>query len=240
VIAWGIATLRRNVGLVDIFWSLFFLLVSFWHYAANAPTGRAHLVMALLVAWALRLAVHLAARNWNAPEDHRYQAIRARNQPGYTLKSLYLVFGFQALLAFVISAPLTAAIRAEDPVLGIAGIAGAVLAGGGLLFETVADAQLAAFRRDPANRGGVMSRGLWAFSRHPNYFGECCVWWGFFLLALDAGAAWTLFSPLLMTGLLLKFSGVALLEKDIGTRRPAYAAYIAGTNAFIPGPRRGG
>ena len=150
------------------------------------------------------------------------------------------MFGLQALLAYVISAPLTAAIRAADPVLGAVGLAGAVLAGGGLVFEAVADAQLAAFRRNETNRGGVMDRGLWAYTRHPNYFGECCVWWGFFLLALDAGAWWTLFSPLLMTGLLLKVSGVALLEQDIGTRRPGYAAYIARTNAFIPGPRRGG
>ena len=241
VVAWGISTLRHNVGLVDLFWSLFFLLVAGWHFAAvPGPSLRGAILMSLVLVWALRLTIHLAARNWNAPEDHRYQAIRARNQPGYVLKSLYLVFGLQALLAFVISMPLAAALRATDAGLGAVGVVGAVLALAGLLFETLADAQLAAFKRDPANRTAVMDRGLWAYSRHPNYFGECCLWWGFYLIAADAGAAWTVFSPLLMTLLLLRVSGVTLLEKDIGQRRPGYAEYIARTNAFIPGPRRAG
>ncbi|MEN9705449.1 MAG: hypothetical protein RLZZ393_1328 [Pseudomonadota bacterium] len=239
LLAWGLATLRRNVGLVDIVWSLFFVVVAGWHFIV-APTAsmRATLLLALVLLWALRLSAYLAARNWNAPEDHRYRAIRARNEPNFVMKSLYLVFGFQAVLAFVISTPLAAALRATEVPLGILGILGTVLAVAGLFFEAVADAQLAAFRRDPASRQAVMDRGLWAYTRHPNYFGECCVWWGYYLVAVDAGAAWTVFSPLLMTLLLLRYSGVALLEQDIGQRRPGYAAYAARTNAFIPGPRR--
>ena len=116
---------------------------------------------------------------------------------------------------------------------------GIALALAGLAFETIADWQLAAFKRDPANNSSVMDRGLWRFSRHPNYFGEFCVWWGLYVIALSAGAWWSIVSPLLMTLLLLRVSGVVLLEKSIGERRPAYQVYRARTNAFFPGlPRK--
>ncbi len=239
VVAWLIATARRNAGLVDIFWPLFFLLGAVVCAAlAEALGARAWVVLAILALWALRLATYLAARNWNAPEDHRYQTIRARNEPGFAWKSLYLVFGLQAVLAWLILAPVAAAIAAPTA-LGWLGLLGAGLAASGAAFEAIADAQLARFKADAANRGTVMDRGLWRYSRHPNYFGEFCVWWGFYLLALDAGAWWTVFSPVLMTVLLLRVSGVALLERDIGERRPAYRDYVARTNAFFPGaPRR--
>jgi steroid 5-alpha reductase family enzyme len=227
--AWVVATLRRNVGLVDLFWPLFFVVAA-WVYSANA------LVLALVLAWGLRLSAYLAWRNWNAPEDRRYVEIRARNEPGFAFKSLYLVFGLQAVLAWLISAPLSAA--AGAPELSLSGYAGVFLVLGGTAFETLADWQLARFKADPANAGAVMERGLWRYTRHPNYFGECCVWWGFWLVAASTGGAWTVFSPLLMTLLLLRVSGVTLLEKDIGERRPAYAEYVRRTNAFIPGPRR--
>ena len=106
----------------------------------------------------------------------------------------------------------------------------------GMIFESVGDWQLSRFKADPANHGKVMDRGLWRYSRHPNYFGECLIWWGFFLFALSAGAWWAVAGPLLLTYLLLRFSGVTLLEETIVDRRPAYRAYIARTNAFIPGP----
>jgi steroid 5-alpha reductase family enzyme len=238
VLAWGIATLRRNAGLVDIFWSLFILVAALCHFSAATPhTARAAMVLALATMWALRLAGYLALRNWNAPEDHRYQAIRARNQPGFAWKSLYLVFGLQAVLALVVATPLHAAITAAEPLHPL-DVLGAVLVLAGTVTESVADAQLAAFRADAANRGRVMDQGLWRYSRHPNYFGEFCVWWGFFLIALATGAWWTIISPLLMSMLLLRVSGVTLLEKDIGERRAGYADYVARTNAFFPGPRK--
>jgi steroid 5-alpha reductase family enzyme len=238
LVAWAIATARRNVGLVDLFWSLFFLAAAVCYaLSGSGNETRIWMVLVLVATWSLRLSAHLAHRNWNAPEDHRYHAIRRRNEPGFAWKSLYLVFGLQAALAWLISAPLAAAIAAPAP-LGPIDIIGAAIAASGIGFETIADAQLARFRANPANAGGVMNQGLWRYSRHPNYFGEFCTWWGLYAIALGAGGWWTVFSPLLVSVLLLKVSGVALLEKDIGSRRPAYRDYTANTNAFFPGARR--
>lgn len=236
-LAWMIATARRNAGLVDIFWSLFLLAAATVYALSAGPLdGRALLVLALVALWSLRLAGHLAARNWGAPEDHRYQAIRARNEPGFAWKSLYLVFALQGVLAWIISAPLAASMLAGTPASPF-DAAGAALVMFGLAFESVADAQLARFKSDPRNAGRVMDRGLWRYTRHPNYFGEFCVWWGFWLVSVGAGSWWTVFSPLLMSVLLLRVSGVALLEKDIVGRRPDYVNYMLRTNAFFPGPR---
>jgi len=237
VIAWGVATARANAGLVDIFWSLFILLAAILFAIATTLSTRGWLVLALASAWSLRLAIFLAARNWNAPEDRRYRAIRARNEPGFAWKSLYLVFGLQAVLAWLVAAPLAAAIAGTAPI-GVLDIAGAALAAFGIAWEAVADAQLASFRAGRGGTGGVMNRGLWRYSRHPNYFGEFCVWWGFYLIAASVGGWWTVFSPLLMSVLLLKVSGVGLLERDIAERRPAYRDYVRRTNAFFPSPPR--
>jgi steroid 5-alpha reductase family enzyme len=237
-VAWAIATARRNAGLVDIFWALFFLAsAAVYLFLSPAPGTRGAVAMALVAAWSLRLSAYLAWRNWNAPEDHRYRAIRARNEPGFAWKSLYLVFGLQALLAWIVAAPLAAAI-APGPAWSLVDGAGAALALFGIAFEALADAQLARFKAAAGSAGGVMDRGLWRYSRHPNYFGEFCVWWGIGLLALAAGAWWTLVGPALMTLLLLKVSGVALLERDIGERRPGYREYAARTPAFFPWPPR--
>ena len=235
-VAWIVATARRNAGLVDIFWSLFFLAAALT-YAWPAPGARGQLVVGLVALWAVRLASYLAWRNWNAPEDRRYHAIRARNEPGFAWKSLYLVFGLQGVLAWLIAAPLAVAIGSGGA-LATADFAGAALVAFGIAFEAVADAQLARFKGEPASEGRVLDTGLWRYTRHPNYFGEFCVWWGFFVIAAGAGGAWTVFSPLLMSVLLLRVSGVALLERDIGERRAAYREYVARTNAFFPGPRR--
>ena len=238
LLVWGIATARHNAGLVDIFWSGFFLAGAAVYAAASpAIEARALLVLVLVTVWSLRLSVYLAARNWNAPEDHRYRAIRERNDPGFAWKSIYLVFGLQAVLAWLISAPIAASIASAAPIGALDAI-GAALTVFGIAFETFADAQLARFKVEPANAGRVMDRGLWRYTRHPNYFGEFCVWWGLYGIALGAGAWWTLVSPLVMTVLLLRVSGVALLEKDIAERRPAYHNYAARTNAFFPGPPR--
>jgi steroid 5-alpha reductase family enzyme len=229
---------KRNVTIVDTLWPLLFVFAAAaYAFAMPGGSARAMLLLALVTTWGLRLATYLAWRSHGQEEDRRYQAIRRRNEPNFTFKSLYLIFGFQALLAWVISLPLAGGIAGAAP-LGWLDAAGVVLWIVGMVFETVGDWQLARFKADPASADRVMDRGLWRYTRHPNYFGDFCVWWGYYLIALSAGAWWTLPGPLLMSYLLLRVSGVTLLERHIGKRRPGYADYVRRTNAFFPGPPR--
>ncbi len=239
-LTWLLSVALRNVAIVDSIWSPMFLLAAITYAMAGGSPGdgaRRTLVLLLVTVWALRLAVYITVRNWGHPEDLRYQEIRRRNEPGFTWKSLYLVFLLQAVLAWVISLPLHGAILGTGA-LGPLDYAGTLLWTIGLAFEAGGDWQLAVFKRDPANAGKVMDRGFWRYTRHPNYFGDFCVWWGFYLVALGAGAWWSIPGPILMSVLLMRVSGVTLLEQTIGTRRPGYAEYVRRTNAFFPGPRK--
>ncbi len=236
---WLLSLPLRNVSIVDSLWSLLFMLAG-WTYATlgGMPmNGRSLLVLTLVTVWAVRLSVYITWRNRGHGEDPRYQAIRARNQPHFALKSLYLVFGLQAVLAWIISLPLLGATLSAQP-LGPWDVAGTLAWLVGITFEAGGDWQLARFKADVKNRGRVMDRGFWRFTRHPNYFGDFCVWWGLYLIAAAGGAWWSVAGPLLMSVLLMRVSGVTLLEKDISTRRPEYVDYIKRTNAFFPGPRR--
>jgi len=236
-LGWLLSLRLGNVSIVDSMWSLFFLLIAVsFAWVQAFLDARGILILALVAIWALRLSGYITWRNWGHEEDSRYQEIRARNEPNFAVKSLYLIFGFQGLLALVISLPLLVAIQSSTP-LGWLDYAGILLWTVGMIFEAGGDWQLARFKANPDNRGKVLDSGLWSLTRHPNYFGDFCVWWGFFLIALSAGGWWTLISPLVMSFMLLKVSGVALLEKDIGKRRPEYAQYIKKTNAFFPGPQ---
>ncbi len=237
-ITWIVSLIKRDASIIDGVWSLLFVIAAVvYAFALPAMGPRTSLVFTLLLAWALRLSIYITWRNWGEPEDGRYQAIRARNQPHYAIKSLFYVFSLQATLAWIASTPLLGAIASPAP-LNLLDAIGAALAAAGIAYETLADWQLARFKADPTHRGQVMDRGLWRHSRHPNYFGEFCVWWGFFLIALAAGAWWSVVGPLLISFLLLKVSGVRLLEQNISERRPAYRDYIARTNAFFPGARK--
>lgn len=234
ILAWLVSLPLRNVSLVDTLWSLKFLLCAGLYVGLQqTQSPRALLLLILVAIWAVRLSVYITARNHGHGEDRRYQAIRQNNEPGFAYKSLYIIFGLQALLAWIISLPLLAASSGNAP-LGLFDAAGVVLWTVGMVFEAGGDWQLARFKANPAHAGQVFDRGLWRYTRHPNYFGDFCVWWGFYALALGAGGWWSLAGPLLMSVLLLKVSGVALLEKDIGERRPAYADYIRRTSAFFP------
>lgn len=237
-ITWLASLAKRDVSIVDSMWGVFILLGAVV-YALITPDrpARAMLVLALIGAWAVRLSVYITWRNRGHDEDRRYQAIRRRNEPHFAFKSLYLVFGLQALLAWIVSAAPFAAITSDAP-LNALDYAGAALFLFGLAYESIADWQLARFKADRRNRGRVMDRGLWRYSRHPNYFGEFLVWWGAWLIAAAAGGWWSIVAPLLMSLLLLRVSGVTLLEQDMHERRPGYIAYRARTNAFLPGPRR--
>ena len=237
-LTWLVSVAQRNVTIVDTLWPVLFILAALVYASQVVERGpRTFMVIALVTTWGLRLATHLTLRNHGQPEDRRYQQIRSRNEPNFTLKSLYLIFGFQALLAALISLPLLAAINSPAPIgpLDYAGVALWIV---GFAFEAGGDWQLVRFKSDPANAGQVMDRGFWRYTRHPNYFGDFCVWWGFYLVAAGAGGWWSVAGPALMTVLLLRVSGVALLEKDIGERRPKYAEYVRRTNAFFPGPPR--
>jgi len=238
VVSWLASIARHDVSFVDSLWSLFFLLAAALFAIETAPLGpRGLLVLCLVAVWALRLSVYITARNWGEPEDYRYRAIRKSNEPGFALKSVYIVFGLQGVLAWLIAMPLLPAI-ASDAALGRLDVAAALLWLVGFVFEAGGDYQLARFKAQAENRGEVMDKGLWRYTRHPNYFGDFCIWWSFYLFAVAAGGWWTIASPILMSLLLLKVSGVAMLEKTIGNRRPKYAEYIERTNAFFPGPRR--
>ena len=232
---WLVSLAKHDASVVDSVWAVFILLGAVIYAAALPQSGpRTLCVIALTALWSIRLTAYLTWRNWGEPEDRRYQDIRARNQPNFERKSLYLVFILQAVLAWIISAPLLAALAGVRPLGWLDAVGGTVVIFG-VVIESVGDAQLVRFKSAAANRSRVMNRGLWRYTRHPNYFGEFCVWWGFYLIALSADGEWAIISPLLMSVLLLKVSGVALLEKDIAERRPAYREYVSRTNAFFPG-----
>jgi steroid 5-alpha reductase family enzyme len=235
---WVAGVMKRDVGVVDALWGPAVAGAGVTYLIAGPATGaRGGLAVALAVAWALRLSAHVLRRNHGKPEDRRYREIRARNEPGFWWKSLYLVFGLQAVLAWIIGLPLYGAVTSSAP-LGALDALGAALVAFGLAFESVADWQLLRFQRQGGAERGVMDRGLWRYSRHPNYFGECCLWWGLWLVALAGGAWWTAIGPALLTFLLLRVSGVALTEKDIAGRRPDYRDYVRRTSTFLPRPPR--
>ena len=233
---WVVSLWRRDVSIVDGMWPLFIASAGVLYVLASPhPRASGTVALALLLLWAARLCLHITVRNHGQPEDRRYQKIRANNQPRFDIKSLYIVFGFQAALAWIVALPFMGIARGNG--FGLLDAAGALLVAFGILFESVADWQLEQFKKRTDSRDRVLDTGLWRYSRHPNYFGECCVWWGFGLMAAGTGAWWALASPALMTLLLLKVSGVTMLERDIGERRPGYARYVRETNAFLPGRR---
>ena len=240
VATWVLSVVIRNVSIVDSLWSLFFVVAAIsYALATDVLSVRGQLVVVLVLIWALRLSIFITARNWGEGEDYRYQAIRRRNDPGFAFKSLYIVFFLQALLAWIISLPLMPAIAGQAS-LGLVDFIAIVLWIIGFSFEAGGDYQLSMFRKNPANANKVLSTGFWKYTRHPNYFGDCCIWWAYFLFAVAAGGWWSIIAPLLMTALLLKVSGVSLLEKTITSRRPEYADYQRRTSEFLPWfPKRG-
>jgi steroid 5-alpha reductase family enzyme len=239
LLLWAASLRLRDASIVDVYWGPGFGVVAWAAVGVAGSSPRGLLLAALATAWGLRLGAHIARRRRGHGEDHRYAAMRAAHGARFPLVSLFTVFLLQAALLWLVSLPLQAgAALGRSTPLGPIDAAGALLFAVGLAFEATADAQLARFLRDPSSRGRVMDRGLWRYSRHPNYFGDFLVWWGLGAMALSAGAAWALVGPLAMSVLLLKVSGVTLLERNIGERRPGYAAYAARTSAFLPLPPR--
>jgi len=238
---WIASLALRDASIVDIFWGPGFVLIAgaAWWLGAGGDAERRALASGIVALWGLRLGAYLAWRNIGRGEDPRYQAMRRHHGSRFPLASLFTVFGLQCLLMWFVSLPVQAVHVSPGGPLSALDAAGVMLAGIGLFFETVGDLQLARFRANPANANRVMDRGLWHYTRHPNYFGDCCVWWGVYAIAAATPlGVWTILSPIAMTWLLLRVSGVALLERSIGKRRPEYASYVARTSAFFPRPPR--
>lgn len=238
---WVASLVLRDASIVDSFWGIAFLIiVSATSSATEGYEPRARLVLALTAIWGLRLSFHLTLRNLGGGEDYRYRQMRKHWGDRFALVSLFTVFGLQAAIAWVVSLPLQAAISAVFPNHLTALDAAAIgVWTAGFFFEAIADLQLTRFKADPANRGKVMTRGLWRYTRHPNYFGDALVWWGLWLFAAATGAWWTAVGPALMTFLLLRVSGVKMLEEHLRETKPGFEAYRRRTSAFLPLPPRG-
>jgi steroid 5-alpha reductase family enzyme len=234
---WLASLALRNASIVDIFWGLGFVVSALTYYVlADGYDGRKFLVLLLVVLWGVRLSAHIGWRNRGHGEDYRYRAMRERAGPAFWWRSYFQVFLLQGVLLWIISAPFVAAMHSQDPDdLTLLDSIGTDVWMVGFVFEAVGDWQLARFKADPDNKGKVMRTGLWRYTRHPNYFGDATVWWGLWIIAAGTPWGWaTVFAPIIMTGLLLRVSGVALLERTITKRRPEYADYIESTSAFIP------
>lgn len=236
---WGFSLVLRDASIVDPFWGLGFAVVAWTSaVAAGSLDTEGAVLVALTTVWGLRLAAYLSWRNLGKGEDFRYRAMRKRWGERFPFVSLGTVFLLQGALMWVVSLPVQ---LGQDPGPGekLEWLAGAGIAAWvvGLFFESVGDVQLARFKTDAANEGRVLDTGLWRYTRHPNYFGDFCVWWGLFLVALALGAPWwTAAGPLLMSVLLMRVSGVTLLERSLSRRKPGYEDYVRRTSAFFPRP----
>lgn len=236
VLLWLVSLRLRDTSIIAIFWGPGIAgVVDIVAFMVPASGARASAALFLVNIWAIRLAAHLYARHQG--EDHRYAAMRRQFGTRWRWWSLVQVFLLQAILIWFIPAPLVAAVLFGHRPVGWLDYLGIGVAAAGLIFEALADFQLSAFRADPTNKNKVLDRGLWGWSRHPNYFGETAMWWGYFLIGFAASHMWWLIlAPLLLTFLLLQVSGVVLLEDGIEKRRPGYAAYRQRVSTFLPWP----
>ncbi len=235
VLLWLVSLRMRDASIVDIFWGLGFVAVAWCSYFSleDQPEGR-WLIPILVTVWGTRLSVYLAWRNHGKPEDYRYQAMRERNGAAFWWRSLITVFLLQGAVMWLVSLPIQLGLATPErpPTWQIA--AGVALWTVGFLFETVGDLQLTRFKAVPANSGEVMDRGLWRYTRHPNYFGDFLVWWGLFFVSASISIWWTAISPIVMSVFLMRVSGVTLLEAGLNESKPGYAEYTGRTNAFFP------
>ena len=237
VTTWLISVAIKDASIVDISWGLGFATVAtvLW-IADDAKSNLDTLLWLMTLLWGLRLCLYLARRNLGHGEDYRYVAMRKRWGPAFPLISFLTVYTLQGTLMWVVSLPVQLSHRAEGSI-GVIAVIGAVLWAVGLYFEVVGDIQLSRFKADPANQGKVLDTGLWRYTRHPNYFGDACVWWGIAIVACSVSVGvWGLIGAAVMNVLLLKVSGVALLERSLVRRKPEYQTYIDRTSAFIPRP----
>jgi steroid 5-alpha reductase family enzyme len=234
---WAVSVFLKNSSIIDIFWGPMFVLTA-WIVFFTSPAGfptRQWLVAGMVTLWGLRLGGYVFWRNHGRGEDFRYAAWRKQHGSSWTWRSYFQVFILQGILAWIIGWPLVAAISSSTPAqISILDGLGVIVWAFGFMFEAGGDYQLAQFRANPANKGKILDQGFWRYTRHPNYFGDAAQWWGWYLVALGGGGWWTIFGPVMMTILLVRISGVALLEKTLAVEKPGYREYIEKTSAFIP------
>jgi len=236
-VLWVVSLLLKDSSIVDIFWGAGFVL-SVWvaFFSTLESLGvRDWLIAILVTIWGMRLSLHILFRNWGKGEDFRYVKMREDSHGQWWWQSFFKVYLFQGFLMWVVVSPVTAAqLPGTSDALNWLDYIGIVLWAFGFFFEAVGDYQLSRFKANPENKGKILNRGVWRYTRHPNYFGDSAQWWGYYLIAAATGAWWTIFSPIIMTYLLVKVSGVAMLEKSLKKNKPGYREYAESTNAFIP------
>lgn len=244
---WSSTLRTRNVNVVDVGWGLGFVLVAWLTWIFSRVFHRetvpefgsmaySSLLLGMVSLWGLRLSGYLAWRSWGKAEDYRYAAMREHWGNRFQLRSLFTVFSLQAVLIWFISLSLQMGIPGSSS-SGVVLAIGVLMWAIGWLFEAVGDWQLLRFKADMKNKGKVMNRGLWRWTRHPNYFGDFLVWWGIYLVAAQPDSWWwTISGPALMSFLLLRVSGVSLLESSLKDRLEGYREYVQGTSSFFPWP----
>jgi steroid 5-alpha reductase family enzyme len=235
---WPLSIKFRDVSIIDILWAPAFAAVAAL-CAVLEPIrdARGWIVLGLVSVWAARLGTHVFLR-WRrlGHEDYRYAEIRRKRGPNFPLTSLFWIFWLQAALLWLISWPLQTVLAHARRLTWLDGI-GIALAVVGIALEALADAQLTRFRANPANGDKTLDSGLWAWSRHPNYFGDCLMWWGYFVIAMASGGSlWVIVGPVVMSALLIHYSGAGLMEDTIHHRRPGYLDYVRRTSLFVPWP----
>ncbi|MCJ7449710.1 MAG: DUF1295 domain-containing protein [Bacteroidales bacterium] len=234
---WIVSVIIKNVSIVDLFWGFGFVLASAYYFMnSDGFYTRKVLIMSLVAIWGLRLSAYLVWRNYGKGEDFRYRNFRKNyGEKRYWWISFFKTFLLQGILMWLISAPLLGAqFYGQNKALNILDYIGIIFWITGILFEAGGDFQLAVFKANPANRGKVLDKGFWRYTRHPNYFGDSSVWWGYGFICLAAGSYLPALGSVLMTALIIKVSGVALLEKNLKVHKPQYKEYIERTSSFIP------
>jgi len=236
-VVWLVSLAVKDVSIVDVFWGLGFVgIVIYYFVAGEGDPMRRILVLAMVIIWGMRLSVYIFIRNAGKGEDIRYQNFRKKyGEERYWWISYFQTFLLQGIIMWMVSAPLLASLVYEESQLfGIFDLIGLLLWLGGFLFEAIGDAQLFRFKKNPDNQGKILQSGLWKYTRHPNYFGESLIWLGFGVMSISAGLIWPLVGTAIMIFLLVRVSGVRMLDEVMVSRNPDYQFYIQNTSAFIP------
>lgn len=236
IMVWIISVINTNASIVDSFWGLGFIVASiFYFYQTNQTSIVNQILLFIVTLWGLRLSIYITVRNWGKGEDYRYQNFRKNYGPQrYWWVSFFQVFLLQGILLWIISVPLLATFYAAETSLNIFHYLGILIWIIGFSFEAGGDLQLMIFKSKPENKGKLLTKGFWKYTRHPNYFGDAAVWWAYGMFSIASGYYLPVLGSVLMTVLIIKISGVAMLEKSLIEEKPAYKEYIQSTSAFIP------